>query len=296
MDNEKFSVLMSVYQSEKAEFLRRALQSIGPDQVRKPDQIVLVVDGPIGEELNMVIEEFSLDLDGISFDVIRKEQNGGLAAALNTGLAVCKHDLVARMDSDDISLPNRFDLQVDFMSKHPDIAVLSGAITEFEDDENIIIDKRTVPSDHDAIVKMLKTRNAVNHVTVMFRKNVIEKIGAYSENFGKLEDYKLWVDIVVAGFQIHNLMDTLVNVRIGNGFLERRSNKQEISDWDMLQHYLLSVGMISKAKARKNRLYIRCFIYMPKWMKKIVYKTMLRSRGEKNNEAKKDNNLREIRK
>ncbi len=283
--DEKFSVLMSVYQNENTNFLRRALQSIGPDQVRKPDQIVLVVDGPIGEELEKVIEEFPLSVGAIAFDVIRKEKNEGLAAALNTGLTVCKHELVARMDSDDISLPNRFELQMGYMSLHPETDVLGGTITEFQQDEDTILDRRTVPEEHEQIVAMLKTRNPFNHMSVMFRKSAVEAVNGYSCDFGKLEDYKLWVDLMLANCKFHNLQEDLVHVRVGNGFLERRSNRREIFDWDMLQRYLLAAGMITKAKARKNKLYIRCFIYMPKWMKKIVYKTVLRSRGEKKVEA-----------
>lgn len=280
MDAEKISVLMSVYKNENASYFRRALESVSFDQTKKPSQIVLVVDGPVGEEISDVIDEFEVRLkDFCEFDVIKKEKNGGLAAALNTGLAVCKYDLVARMDSDDISLPDRFDLQSDYFMKNPQTAVLGGNITEFEQDETKIIDKRLVPSEHDDIVAKLKTRNAFNHMSVMFQKDAVQSVGCYCENFGKLEDYKLWIDIVVAGFQVHNLADTLVNARVGNGFLDRRSNKQEIADWDMLQDYLLSVGLIGKAKARKNRLYIRTFIYMPKWMKKILYKTVLRKKA-----------------
>ena len=276
---EKFSVLMSVYKGDSEIFLRRALESISVDQILKPTQIVLVVDGPVSDKILDIIMQFEkIVSDSIEFTLIKKEKNAGLAAALNTGLSACHYDLVARMDSDDIALPHRFSCQVDYMENHPETAVLGGNITEFEEDENIIVDRREVPAEHLDIIKMLKTRNPVNHTTVMYRKDIIEKVGGYCENFGKLEDYKLWVDVVVNGYKIHNLQDNLVNVRVGNGFIERRSNKREIEDWDMLQKYLLSTNMITKRKAFKNKLYIRAFIYMPKWMKKIAYKTVLRKK------------------
>lgn len=276
---EKFSVLMSVYRGDRAEWLVRSLESISFDQTLKPAQIVLVIDGPVPDDIVGTIDDFKNKLkDGINLTVIKKEHNEGLAAALNTGLKVCANELVARMDSDDISVPERFALQIKYFEEHPEIAVLGGNILEFESDENIIVDKREVPCDHNAIVDMLKTRNAVNHMSVVFRKSVISEIGGYCENFGKLEDYKLWVDVVTAGYKINNLPNNLIKARIGNGFLDRRSNKREIKDWDMLQKYLLSAGLINKSKARKNRFYIRAFIYMPKWLKKVAYKTVLRKK------------------
>lgn len=277
--NKEFSVLMSVYKSDKAEYLLRALESVSFEQTLKPNQIVLVIDGPVDDEIHKVILNFRTKLDdNITFNVIAKEKNEGLAAALNTGISACTNELIARMDSDDISLPERFELQLCYMEKHPQTAVLGGNILEFETDENVIADKREVPSEHKDILEMLKTRNPINHMSVMFNKNVISEIGGYCENFGKLEDYKLWVDVAAKNYDIHNLPNNLVKARIGDGFLERRSNKREIEDWDRLQQYLLSLGMINKAKARKNRMYIRIFTYMPKWIKKIVYKTILRKR------------------
>ena len=274
----KISVLMSVYKSDQAEFLRRAIESVTFDQTLQPAQLVLVKDGPVSYEIDAVIADMQerLAQTEIVFTVISKEKNGGLAAALNTGLAACEHALVARMDSDDVSLPDRFRLESAYMQEHPEISVLGGIITEFEQDEMQPIQARIVPTEHDDIVSGLKTRNVMNHVSVMFKKEDIVRLGGYCEDFGKLEDYKLWVDAVIAGLKLHNLDSVCVNVRIGSGFIERRSNKREIQDWDMLQKYLLDAKLIGKTKARINKLYIRIFIYMPGWMKKLAYKTLLR--------------------
>ena len=274
----KFSVLMSVYKSDDANCLLRAIQSVTIDQKLKPSQLVLVKDGPVSEKIDVNIQKMQSVLKDtdIEFTVVPKDLNTGLAAALNTGLGYCKYEYVARMDSDDVALPERFELELAYITNHPDISVLGGGITEFDDDEDVPLQARIVPQDHDEIVDMLKTRNAMNHVTVVFKKNDILKIGGYSENFGKLEDYKLWVDAVCAGLKLHNISDICVNVRVGTGFIERRSNKREIQDWDMLQSYLLKAKLIGKKKALLNKLYIRTFIYMPAWMKKIAYKTILR--------------------
>ncbi len=277
----KFSVLMSVYKNDNADYLLKAIQSVTIDQTLRPTQLVLVKDGPVSEEIdaNIIKMQAILDDIGIEFTVISKEVNAGLAAALNTGLEYCKYDYVARMDSDDVALSNRFELELPCIVDNPEISILGGWITEFEDDEKAPIQTRIVPQNHKEIVDMLRTRNAMNHVTVVFKKGDILKLGGYSENFGKLEDYKLWVDAVCAGLKLHNISEICVNVRVGAGFIERRSNKREIQDWDMLQEYLKKAKLIGNCKAIVNKIYIRVFIYMPAWMKKIAYKTVLRKKN-----------------
>jgi len=277
----KFSVLMSVYKSDDADNLLRALESVTIDQTLKPTQLVLVKDGPVSLEIDTIIQKKQSVLRelGIEFSVIPKEVNGGLAAALNTGLEYCKYEYIARMDSDDVALPNRFELELAYMADHPNVSILGGGITEFEYDENCPSQIRIVPQDHNGIVNMLKTRNAMNHMTVVFKKSDILKLGGYSEDFGKLEDYKLWVDAVCAGLILHNIDAICVNVRVGAEFIERRSNKREIQDWDMLQNYLMKAELIGKGKALLNKICIRIFIYTPAWVKKKVYKIILRKKA-----------------
>lgn len=271
-----FSVLMSVYEKDNPEFFKSAIFSVTLWQFLKPTQLVIVKDGPVSEEIDRIICECSLLSPDIEFTVITKEENAGLAAALNTGLGVCKYEWVARMDSDDISTPDRFEKQIKFIKENSNVSVIGGTISEFADDPKEIVSIREVELEHDAIVNMAKTRTPMNHMTVMYKKSAVKSVGGYSENFGKLEDYKLWVDLISSGYLFANLKDVIVNVRIGNGFIERRSNKWEIFDWDMLQGYLLKAGIITHGKAVMNKLYIRIFIYMPAWMKKITYKTLLR--------------------
>lgn len=110
----KFSVLISVYKSDNPEHLETALKSIWDNQILKPDQIVLVQDGPVGDEIVNIINNFKAILDDkLSF--LELSVNLGLARALNEGLRLCKYDLIARMDSDDICFPNRFEKQIAFL-------------------------------------------------------------------------------------------------------------------------------------------------------------------------------------
>lgn len=267
---------MSVYGKDDVRYFKEALLSVCHKQTLKPSQIVIVEDGPVPVEMENVINETITTATECEFTIIRKPTNAGLAAALNTGLAVCKYEWVARMDSDDISLEDRFEKQIRFIEKHPEIDCIGGSIAEFNNVPGDLQSERHVGLDLNSIREMAKSRTPMNHVSVMYKKSSVEKAGAYSENFGKLEDYKLWVDLLYNNAKLANIDDILVYVRVGNGFIERRSNKREIIDWDMLQGYLLRCGLINHYEAFKNRCYIRAFIYMPGWLKNVLYQTVLR--------------------
>lgn len=267
---------MSVYGKDNVAFFKEALLSISHKQTLKPAQIVIVEDGPVPVEMEDVINEIIAITPECEFTIIRKPTNAGLAAALNAGLAVCKYEWVARMDSDDISLEDRFEKQIRFIEKHPEIDCLGGSIAEFNNVPGDLQSERHVALDLNSIRRMAKSRTPMNHVSVLYKKSSVENVGSYSENFGKLEDYKLWIDLLSNNAKLANIDDVLVYVRVGNGFIERRSNPREIIDWDMLQVYLLKNGLITHFEAFKNKCYIRAFIYMPSWLKTRLYHTVLR--------------------
>lgn len=274
----EFSVLISVYEKDNIDFFRAALESVTVKQSLKPTQVVIVLDGPVSGRIDEIITEIQNQVPKIEFTIIKKEKNLGLAAALNSGLAVCKYSWVARMDSDDISVPSRFELQFDYLEKHPEVSVVGGAIEEFENVIGDINSKRHVKLRHQDIKDMAKSRTPMNHMSVIFSMEAVNKVGGYNEEFGKLEDYKLWADLISADEILGNLDDVLVYVRVGNGFIKRRSNTREIQDWDMLQKDLHKSKLINRRRALMNRIYIRVFTYMPGWMKKVAYKTLLRKR------------------
>ena len=271
-----FSVLMSVYRNDDPRDFKTALESVTVCQTLQPSQIVIVQDGAVPKAIDKIIDDVKQQAVGIEFTVLKKSKNEGLAAALNDGLKLCENDWVARMDSDDISAPDRFKKQIGFLSQNKDISAVGGAIAEFEREIGDIQSVRHVELTHDGIKSMARTRTPMNHVSVMYSKKAVSEVGGYSLSFGRLEDYKLWIDLITAGKKMANLEDVLVNVRIGNGFIARRSDRREIRDWDMLQRYLLEGKMIGRSRAMMNRIYIRVFTYMPSIMKKIAYKTVLR--------------------
>lgn len=271
----KISVLMSVYKNDNPLFLCRALKSIYEEQTRKPDEIVIVFDGPLTDELYLVLDEFAEDKAGI-VRYYPQEVNKGLGESLRIGVEKCTGNYIFRMDSDDISDPIRFEKQIAYMESHPNIDVVGTDIAEFDqlpDEKNMRI--RSCPAEHSDIVIMGKKRNPMNHVTVCMKRTALEKCGGYETLF-LLEDYYLWLKMISAGCVLANINEPLVYVRIGNGFNSKRGSKVRVKGWKVLQKYMLKHGMITKFEARMNMLYIRVFTYSPGWLRKFAYDKILR--------------------
>lgn len=267
----KFSVLMSLYDKEKPEFLTECFNSL-VNQTLAADEIVLVFDGVINDDLQKVVNNFQVKLP---LNIIALEKNVGLGQALNIGLNRCSYDWVIRMDTDDICVPTRFEQQMHFIQHHPDISVLGGQIIEFEQD--ILQGKKTrpVPTSHEAIIASAKSRNPINHMTVAFKKLAVQAVGSY-RHAPLFEDYDLWVRLLVAGYKFANLPDVLVYARAGEAMYERRGG------WDYAQ-YEIAVqqnfyrqGFLTIAQMLKNlaiRLPVRL---LPNGMRSFIYQTLLR--------------------
>lgn len=272
----KFSVLMSVYKNDNPVYFEQSLRSVSVQQTLKPDQIVIIKDGPVSAKIDEIISDYKNLARDVDFTVLSLQKNVGLAKALNIGLKECKNEWIARMDADDISVPKRFEVQFDFLKNNPEIGVLGSVIEEFTCESGDKKSLRVVPNNHDDIVKMAHFRNPMNHVTIVYKKEYVNAVNGYNEDCGKLEDYRLWIDLMLKGVIFANIADTLVYVRVGNGFIERRSDKREIADWNNLQVYLEKKNFINKWEGLMNRISIRIFIYTPISLKKILYKYVLR--------------------
>lgn len=275
LEKYRFSVLMSVYNGENHKFFREALNSILIKQTLKPNELVLVVDGPINKELECVINEFEKKYKDI-LKVYRLAENGGLGKALNYGLSKCKYNLIARADSDDINAPERFEIQINKFINDNSIEVLGSFIDEFNDDYNNPINVKKMPLESNEIKKMAKMRNPINHMSVMFKKEIIEKAGAY-KHLPYMEDYYLWVRVLVNGGKLRNVDKYLVHARVGNGMLKRRSKRESISSWKYLNNYMKEKSFINIIEYFRNIINIYTFVYMPVSIKKIVYKLILRN-------------------
>ena len=270
----KTSVLMSVYRNDDPAFLKVALESIYEKQTLKPNEIVIVFDGALTDELYTVLYEFQKGKESIViFHPL--ETNMGLGNALRIGSQKCTGDYIFRMDSDDISLPDRFQKQIDYMNENPNVDVVGSNIGEFFDNPNEEIRVRACPPEHKDIVNMAKKRCPMNHVSVCIKRSALEKCGGY-ETLLLLEDYYLWLKMIASGCILANIAEVLVFVRVGNGFHKKRGSKERIDGWRKLQEFMLKNHLIDRVTATVNMFYIVGFVYCPSFIKKFVYNKFLR--------------------
>ena len=279
MNNLSFSVLMSVYHKEQPEYLKRALGSV-INQTLPPNEIVLVEDGPLTDELYAVIDQHTKDYPGL-FNIVKLEKNQGLGLALREGVCRCTHELIARMDSDDVSLPNRFEKQIDFFSHNDDTDVLGGICTEFYGEEDNIVSKAVLPQSPDDIVALMKKKCAISHVTVMFKRQSVDDAGNYRDYFWD-EDYDLWVRMMSLGCKFANLPDVLVNVRSGIDQYARRGGRRYFRSEKGVQKYMLEHKMIGPFRYLYNvSLRFAVQILMPNRIRGLAYK-IYREKNRKN--------------
>lgn len=270
-----FSVLISVYKNDKAVDFRTALESITTNQTLKPTEVVLVTDGPVPDDTNQVIDDAEKQYPGL-YKVVRFEKNQGLGIALQKGLEATSNDIVMRMDSDDIAVPDRFEKQYRFMVEHPKVAVCGGQIAEFIDVVDNIVGKRTVPCSNEEIYSYMKSRCAFNHMTVCLRRSMILDVGNYQPWFWN-EDYYLWIRLMIAKYEFANLLDTLVNVRVGKEMYQRRGGLKYFKSEVGIQKLMRDNGLISWPRYGFNVLVRWCIqVAMPNWLRGFVFQKLFR--------------------
>jgi len=236
---EKFSVSMCVYGGDNPDWFRIAVESI-LNQTAKPDEVVLVVDGPVPEAMDAIICEYE---KAPVFHVIRLEKNMGHGEARRTGLTACKNDLVALMDADDISAPDRFEKQLKAFDTDPALTIVGGNITEFVDDPTNLVGARQVFVTDEEIKQDMKKRCSMNQMTVMFRKAAVERAGGYVDWYCD-EDYYLWLRLMLGGGVFANIPEPLVNVRVGKEMYQRRGGMKYFKSEAKLQKWMLQKKII----------------------------------------------------
>ena len=247
-NGKAYSVLMSVYGKENSVWFKKAAESM-LNQTAPPDEFVLICDGPLTEELETAVEELDRSYPGM-FQILRLKENVGLGEALRQGILLCRNELVARMDSDDIACPDRCRQQLELFQKIPELAFSSGTIAEFFDErdlessETAALRLRMLPQSHEEIVSYAKKRNPMNHMAVMLKKSAVLQAGNYQSAEG-LEDYDLWSRMLQLGFRAGNLKETLVWARIGNGMEQRRGGVKYAGRMARFQTLLLKRGFLS---------------------------------------------------
>lgn len=272
--NVNFSVLMSVYKNDSPKDFRNAFDSISKNQTLPPNEIVLVVDGPVPEALKRVIKQ--LQQDSTVLNVLWQKTNQGLGKALAIGMEAVTNNLVARMDADDISVYNRFEKQIAFMTANPSISASGGQISEFIGSPDNIVAYRRVPLDADECKLYYMDRDPLNHMTVMLRKSAVMEVGNY-QSWHLDEDTYLWGRLLKAGYKIANLPDILVNVRVGEQMYARRGGWRYFKSDIGILKWKLDNGLINRRRYIYN--YIVRFgvqVLMPNSIRGWVFKHLLR--------------------
>lgn len=226
---EKYSVLMSLYIKENPAFLRLAVDSMLAQTV-KPDEIVIVEDGPLTEELYAVVKEYA-DAEPELFRIVKSEKNIGLGLALNLGLANCRNDLVARMDTDDISKPDRCEKQLAVFRENPELAIVGAYVDEFYSTPEQIVSTRAVPQTHEEIYSFAKKRSAFNHPAVMYRKSKVLAFDGYSD-LRRNQDVDLFGRMLFGGCKAQNIGESLLWFRSNDALAKRRKS------WENTKSYI----------------------------------------------------------
>lgn len=222
-----FTVLIPVYNGDKASQVKDAIESIIRQTV-PASSILVLVDGPVSDELKeSLISSSQLD-PSIKLEWFPK--NRGLPVVLNEGLKLSETEWIFRMDADDIAMENRFEKQIDFLKANPDVVLLGAQVSEFDSNTRAETLARSVPLTHSQISKLSLYRNPFNHPTVAYKKSVVMEVGGYNPSMTYFEDYELWLRILNANYLTHNLPDTLVSMRTDKNFIKRRSG------WKYLKH------------------------------------------------------------
>lgn len=273
----QFSVLMSVYKNEKTEYFIQAVDSV-LNQTLIPSEIILMRDGPVPDEMQRTIDGYINGEYGYLFSYYPLKKNHGLGNALKIGVEKAKYEYVARMDTDDIAEPNRFELQVKYMEENPDISVCGGQIYEFIGCKDNVIGKREVPLEHREIARFMKNRNAFSHMTVMFRKRDVIDAGNYIEMY-LVEDYYLWCRMLACGYRFGNLSEILVYARTGEDMYQRRGGYKYYLSWKALEDFKFKNQMINRVdyvSALSMRFVVH--VLMPNRLRGAVFKRFARKR------------------
>ena len=292
-----YSVLMSVYHKEKPEYLKQAIESIQAQTLSQQDNpcffrtaiesmlnqtvpandFVLVCDGPLNEQLDSVIATKQQEM-GESLNVVRLAKNGGLGNALNEGIKHCKNELVARMDSDDIAYQDRCEKQMAVFNAHPEVSICSGIVEEFTTDPNTVDAKRVPPETNAEIVEFAKKRNPFNHPCVMYKKSAVEAVGSY-QDFYLLEDYYLWIRMLMAGYQGYNIQEPLLHMRAGSDMYLRRAGWKYAKTQARLFKFMKKQGFIGVGQYIKSCVIRSGSALAPNWLRKFMFERVLRDAG-----------------
>lgn len=267
-----FSVLMSVYYKERPDFFDLALNSIN-NQTLFPTEIVLVEDGPLTSELEQVIKKYKR-IWRDKLKIIKLTKNSGLGVALQEGTKHISTEWIARMDTDDISVPNRFEIQLEEVKKHPNYAIIGGQVDEFVNSTKNIVGNRKVPLDKLDIYNFAKYRNPFNHPTVIINKKKLIEVGGYKDS-DRLEDYNLWIQFIKNRESLKNINTVLVHMRVNEGLYKRRGGMQYLRNYMHMKNVWRKQGVGNCRSMLYSDLMMTISNIIPIKMRKMLYQKIL---------------------
>lgn len=273
MNKQKFSVLMSLYIKENPRYFCQCMESI-IHQTAMPDEIVIIKDGPLTQELENVLKYYQ-EKDPQRYKIIALKENKGLGLALAEGVRQCSYSLIARMDTDDLSVKYRFEKQLKEFEKDPDLDICGSHIKEFDKTPKQIVAKRIVPLSDAEIKKYQKKRDGLNHVSVMFKKDAVLRAGNYQHAL-LMEDSLLWVNMFKTGAKAKNIDDFLVYVRTGKDMIQRRGGWEYFKKYKSGRRKIYETGYITWWDYMSTLIIQLIVSLIPTSLREIVFNKMLR--------------------
>lgn len=267
--SEQFSVLLAVYAGDNPDYLRRSLRSVTDEQTRPPAEVVVVRDGPVGGDLEQAIGDAAAATD-IPVVRVDRQHNEGLGRALDAGLERCRFDVVARQDADDISLPQRFAVQMPVIEAGADL--VGSALLEFGEDEHDLLGRRSPPTDEAEIRSQAHFKDPFNHPTVVYRRAAVQAVGGY-EHLPLMEDYWLFMRMLESGVRAANVREPLVLYRVGAGAYARRGGGELLCSEIELQRRMLAAGYVSRVQYVRNLAVRGGYRLVPESLRRLAYRT-----------------------
>ncbi len=273
---EPFSLLVPVYNGDRPDYLRRAFRSAVDDQTVRPDEVIIVRDGPVGDELARCLSELAAS-SPVPVTLVPLERNGGLGPALDRGLAASRFDIVARQDADDVSMPHRFEVELPLIENAD---IVGSGLLEFVTDTGAIIGQRVPPTAPAQIQRYARMHDPFNHPTVVYRRRAVLAAGGYGD-LPLMEDYALFARMLMGGARAVNVPEPLVFYRVGEAAFKRRGGRELLRSELRLQREFRRMGFTSRPQYVRNVLIRGGYRLVPWWCRRAVYRPVLSRRRDR---------------
>jgi glycosyltransferase involved in cell wall biosynthesis len=268
--HEPFSLLVPVYDGDRPDHIRRAMRSAVDDQTVRPDQVVIVRDGPVRDELARCLDELQR-ASPVPVTFVPLRDNAGLGPALDQGLAASWFDVIARMDADDVAMPHRFEVELPLIA---DADIVGAGLYEFMEDTDEIVGQRVPPTGPARIRRYARMHDPFNHPTVVYRREAVLAAGGYGD-LPLMEDYALFARMLAGGARAVNVAEPLVFYRVGAEAFRRRGGARLLRSELRLQREFLRRGFTSPPEYLRNVIVRGGYRLIPWWLRRAVYRPLV---------------------